>query len=113
MLDPVRRADAADYPLAELCQTAWACWAEVRRDLVAGDNIAQALLTPLRAEGVRVVRTPDGKSFAFRHDQMRGYLAAAWAARHEVTPIALFEATPGIWRLARTDQQVVWEFFAR
>ena len=78
-----------------------------------GDNIPAALLEPLKRPGVRVVRTQDGETWQFRHDQMRAYLAARWAAVEEVSPVDLFEATPAIWRLGRSEQQVVWEFFAR
>ena len=59
-----------------------------------------------------MVRTQDGATWQFRHDQLRGYLAARWAAVEEVSPVDLFEKTPGIWRLGRSEQQVVWEFFA-
>ena len=86
---------------------------EGRRDLRPGDNIPAALLEPLKRPGVRVVRTQDGETWQFRHDQMRAYLAARWAAVEEVSPVDLFEATPAIWRLGRSEQQVVWEFFAR
>jgi hypothetical protein len=58
------------------------------------------------------VRTQGGADWQFRHDKMRGHLAARWAAEEEVSPIDLFERTPAIWRLGRSVQQVVWEFFA-
>ena len=112
MLDSVQTKSEFDYQIADLCKVAWICWSSGRRDLIAGENISDNLLQPLFAEGVRIVRSEDGRGFVFRHDQMRGYLAAAWAALHEVSPIDLFKQSPDIWRLKRSDQQEVWEFFA-
>jgi len=43
---------------------------------------------------------------------MRAYLAARWAAEHEVQPISLFEQESAIWRLSRKEQEEVWNFFA-
>jgi hypothetical protein len=59
-----------------------------------------------------VLRILDGQQFEFRHDQMRAYLAARWAARHEAHPIGLFESQEEIWRLSRKEQDEVWDFFA-
>lgn len=112
MLARAERADGSAYPLPELCRVAWSTWSTGRRRLAAGDDVPETLLAPLRAEGVRILRPVDGGSFEFRHDQMRGYLAARWAAVHEVSPVHLFEEPKGIWRLGRSEQQVVWGFFA-
>jgi hypothetical protein len=112
MLARAREPDGAAYPVARLCAVAWQAWVAGRRDLVPGETIAPELLEPLRQEGVRLVRTQGGARWQFRHDQMRAYLAARWAAVEEVSPVDLFEATPAIWRLGRSEQQVVWEFFA-
>jgi hypothetical protein len=109
MLEPAGK----DYPVADLCRVAWGAWVAGRRDLRPGDNIPPALLEPLKRPAVRVVRAQDGEVWQFRHDQMRAYLAARWAAKEEVSPVNLFEATPGIWRRGKSEQQVLWEFFAR
>jgi hypothetical protein len=113
LYDAILRAADDGYPVADLCRVAWTAWVEGRRDLRPGDNVRAELLEPLKRPGVRVVRPQDGETWHFRHDQMRAYLAARWAAEEEVSPVDLFEATPTIWRLARSEQQVVWEFFAR
>jgi hypothetical protein len=112
MLDKVKIKVSADYPTADLCKVAWVCWSAGRRDLVIGDNVSRNLIMPLQIAGVHIVRIEHGKIFVFRHDQMRGYLAARWVALHEVSPIDLFESNPEIWRVARADQQIVWDFFA-
>ena len=113
LYDAMLKPAGKDYPVADLCRVAWDCWVAMHRDLRPGDNIPAALLEPLKRPGVRVVRAQDGGVWQFRHDQMRAYLAARWAGVEEVSPVDLFEATPAIWRLARSEQQVVWEFFAR
>ena len=113
LYDAMLKPAGKDYAVAELCGVAWGAWVAGRRDLRPGDNIPAALLEPLKRSGVRVVRTQDGEVWQFRHDQMRAYLAARWAAVEEVSPVDLFAATPVIWRLSRSEQQMVWEFFAR
>jgi hypothetical protein len=113
LYDAMLGAAGDGYPVGELCRVAWACWVAGRRDLKPGDNIRAELLEPLKQSGVRVVRTQDGATWQFRHDQMRAYLAARWAAVEEVSPVDLFGKTPAIWRLGKSEQQVVWEFFAR
>ena len=113
LYDAMLKPAGKDYPVADLWRVAWDCWVAMHRDLRPGDNIPAALLEPLKRPGVRVVRAQDGGVWQFRHDQMRAYLAARWAGVEEVSPVDLFEATPAIWRLARSEQQVVWEFFAR
>ncbi|WP_375595845.1 hypothetical protein ABWI00_06000 [Algihabitans albus] len=111
LLDAVEKR-VPDYPVPDLCRAAWRAWCEGRRDLKPGDNIEASLLQPLMDTDARIVRALDGTSYAFRHDQMRGYLAARWGAVFEVSPRDLFEQTNGLWRIARIEQRVMWEFFA-
>lgn len=112
MLSRVIAPSGNAYPSADLCQTTWQAWAEGRRQLERGTSIPGALLDPLLATGVRIVRHIGDDAYEFRHDQMRGYLAARWAAVHQVSPLDLLKSTEGIWRLGRSEQETVWEFLA-
>jgi len=87
-------------------------WRDGERKLEAGKRLDKDLLGPLIREDQKVLRILDGQQFEFRHDQMRAYLAARWAAWHEAQPIGLFEKDNGIWRLSRKEQDEVWNFFA-
>jgi hypothetical protein len=101
-----------EFPLSELCQIAWNLWRDGERKFKDCGEIPTDIIDPLRQEGQKIVRTYDGVNYSFRHDQMRGYLAARWAAHHEVSPIKLFQQSNGIWRLDIEEQMVVWTFFA-
>jgi predicted flap endonuclease-1-like 5' DNA nuclease len=87
-------------------------WRDGERKLEAGKQLDKELLAQLIHEDQKVLRIVDGQQFEFRHDQMRAYLAARWAAWHETNPIGLFESESAIWRLSRTEQDEVWNFFA-
>ena len=52
-----------------------------------------------------------GVHYEFRHDQLRGYLAARWAAKCSVDAVSLLDGAESIWSLSRSDQSVVWNFF--
>jgi hypothetical protein len=113
ILAAARLPDGLPYPVDRLCKAAWRMWRDGERKLKAdGTYLPADLLEPLRSEGNRVVRTLGGETFEFRHDQMRGYLAARWAVVHEVAPVRLFEEDAAIWRLGRSEQEVVWGFAA-
>jgi hypothetical protein len=101
-----------EFPLSELCQIAWNLWRDGERKFKGCSDISTDIINPLREEGQKVIRTYDGVNYSFRHDQMRGYLAARWAAHHEVSPIKLFQQSHEIWRLDIEEQMVVWTFFA-
>lgn len=113
ILNAVRMADGSPYPVERLCEAAWRMWRDGERKF-KGDEVylSRDLLEPLKAEGKRIVRTLDGHTFEFRHDQMRGYLAARWAFTQEVAPLRLLETDSAIWRLGRSEQEVVWGFAA-
>lgn len=112
MLAKTKQYDGTEYPLAELCEVSWKAWASGARHFLPGDTISRALVDPLLAQGVRVMRQVRDGYVEFRHDQMRGYLAARWAANHEVSPLDLLEQTKGIWRFRRSEQQTVWNFLS-
>jgi len=112
VLDTIRMPDGSQFPEERLCQAAWLMWKEGARKLIPGENLDEDLLKPLIHEHQKVLRILEGQQYEFRHDQMRAYLAARWAAHHETQPISLFEKESAIWRLSRQEQDEVWGFFA-
>jgi hypothetical protein len=112
ILDSVSLSDGQVYPEDRLCRAAWELWREGERQLVPDEDLPRHLVEPLWREETKVLRALDGEGFEFRHDQMRGYLAARWAVIHTVAPIHLFEEDKAVWRLGRSDQEVVWGFAA-
>ena len=104
--------DGKPYPLAILAEETWKLWCQGVRKFTR-EQLTDELLAPLiKDDDNKVVRSFDGTLFEFRHDQMRGYLAARWVAVHEVSPITLFEKSPAIWRFGRSEHEVVWGFFS-
>ncbi|MFL7900678.1 hypothetical protein ACJ41P_06050 [Azospirillum argentinense] len=107
------RLNGGDYPLASLCRAAWRMWRDEVHLFKPGTHLDTPLIAPLVSDETKVVRILGGTLYEFRHDQMRDYLAARWAARHEQSQIKLFEQDKAIWRLDRDEQAVVWGFFAQ
>jgi len=112
ILDAIRMPTGSKFPEENLCKAAWAMWRDGERKLEGDKHLDKDLLGPLIREDQKVLRILDGQQFEFRHDQMRAYLAARWAAWHETQPIGLFEKDSAIWRLSRKEQDEVWNFFA-
>jgi len=112
MLSRLRADGDLEYPQKELAKIAWGSFVSDKRKLVEGEEIPTELLAPLTRRGVRIVRTLGGAFHEFRHDHMRGYLAAHWAATEAVDPVSLFEEDAAVWTLGRSDQEVVWSFVA-
>ena len=112
ILERAGAAAGAPHLATDLSRIAWRMWLEGRRHIVEEDARAPGLLDAVTGDGARVARTRDGRVHEFRHDEMRGYLAARWVARETVSPLALLEDTPEVWRLPRSEQRVVWGFFA-
>jgi hypothetical protein len=112
ILDTIPMPDGSKFPEESLCKAAWAMWRDGQRKLDLGKHLDEDLLAPLIHEDQKVLRILDGQQFEFRHDQMRAYLAARWAACHEARPLSLFESEGDIWRLSRKEQDEVWNFFA-
>jgi hypothetical protein len=112
ILGAIRMPNDDDYPEERLCKAAWEMWRDGERKIAAGRQLDEDLLDPLILEDRKVLRILDGQHFEFRHDQMRAYLAARWAACHEAQPMRLFEESGAIWRLSRKEQEEVWDFFA-
>ena len=112
ILAEIRMPDGSKFPEESLCKAAWTLWRDGERKFAAGQYLETDLLDVLTSENQKVLRILDGQQFEFRHDQMRAYLAAKWAAVHEVQPITLFEKESDIWRLLSSEQEEVWNFFA-
>ena len=112
ILETIQAVDGSTYPEDRLCRAAWVIWRDGERKLKINEHLDADLLTPLYEEGQRVLRALEGNRYEFRHDQMRAYLAARWAAVHETNPQRLFTEEAKIWRLSRRDQEEVWDFFA-
>ena len=112
ILAAIRTPSGSEFPEDRLCKAAWDMWLDGARKLEAGKNLDADLLDLLIREDQKVLRILDGQQFEFRHDQMRAYLAARWAAHHEAQPIKLFESKSAIWRISRKEQEEVWGFFA-
>lgn len=116
MLEKASMGDGARYDVPGLCQVAWESWKSRGTDrnrLVCGDNISESLLQPLLTGDANIITTGDGgKSYQFRHDLMRAYLAASWVALHQVSPLHLIESDLEIFQISKTEQGVVWGFLA-
>jgi hypothetical protein len=112
ILGMIRMPGGEVFPEDLLCKAAWVIWRDGERKLEADKHLDNDLIEPLIREDQKLLRIVDGQRFEFRHDQMRAYLAARWAARHEAHPISLFESEGAIWRLSRKEQEEVWTFFA-
>lgn len=86
---------------------AWTMWSEAKTRAIP-DHVPPAALAVLAQAGLVVRRAAHHE---FRHDLTRGYLAARWATS---SPRPLIEqlSEPAIWKLAREEQQTVFEFLA-
>jgi hypothetical protein len=100
------------YPVKDLYLAAWEMWRDQKRRFGAGTYVSPDLLAPLLDPRVKIVRAKGGKVYEFRHDEMRGYLAAKWLAEQVVSPLSLFEEDVKIWQNGRDEQKVLWGFFA-
>lgn len=112
MLAKLQAVDHSEYDMGALCRAAWQLWIKGQRRFESSELLSDDEFRPLQAQNIRIVYTLDGKTWQFRHDEMRGFLAASWAGRFEVSPVDLFQAAPEIWRISQSDQQLVWSFFA-
>jgi hypothetical protein len=112
ILATIQMPNDSQFPEDDLCKAAWAMWRDGERNLEPGRHLNKPLLSPLTREDQKVLRVLAGQRFEFRHDQMRAYLAARWAAWYEAQPIGLFEKESAIWRLSIKEQDEVWSFFS-
>ena len=112
VLDRIRLPDGSTYPEEELCQAAWEMWLHGERRVIPSRFLPMHLIAPLWLEQNKILRALGDGTFEFRHDQMRGFLAARWAGVHAVSAKFLIAENGGIWRLGRGEQEVVWSFLA-
>ena len=112
MLEKATTAADAPHLATDLTALAWRMWLEGRRHFAAEDVQTPGLLDAVTSDGARIARMRDGRLYEFRHDEMRGYLAARWVARESGSPLALLDDTTDLWRLPRSEQRLVWGFFA-
>ena len=78
-----------------------------------GEALGEAVAATLSSDGVRVMRRV-GRTWEFRHDQMRAFLAASSLADDTPTLtqlVARIEEEKML-RLRRDDQEVLWSFLA-
>ncbi len=94
-----------------VCRHAWNLWKTGQRRFQSGAELTAALTTPLLQAKIIV---PRGDQYEYRHDLMRGYLAASWAVDHaasiEVTCRRLSE--DDLWNLSPSEQDLVFPFVA-
>jgi hypothetical protein len=108
-----RVPDSAGKPLnlEQLKKLAWTMVNE-RRRTIAESELSEAAVKALTREGVRILWQV-GKLLEFRHDQMRGFLAASWLI--EEMPL---DAAQGVlseakaFSIAHDDQDQLWGFVA-
>ena len=112
MLAKISPTSSFQHFISDLCSLAWNLWMEGQRTFEPSSSISNEIFNALRMEDVKIIHTYDGVKWQFRHDEMRGYLAARWVAKYEVDPISLFEDNSKIWRIGKSDQQLVWSFFS-
>jgi len=89
---------------------AWTLWLKGERQF-PNEALDARLRAAVRDSALSVVRVIDGATLEFRHDQMRGYLAAKHVAA-AVSPTALLERSEGDWPQARSEQDLVWTFLS-
>jgi hypothetical protein len=109
------RGDGEPLDLLPLRRLAAKLIVEGRREFsfAEGQDLGEGVAAALSSDGVRVMRRV-GRSWEFRHDQMRAFLAASSLA--EDTPtltqlVARIEEEKML-RLRRDDQEALWGFLA-
>lgn len=109
LFDATIRSAGEQYPLHILYEYAWVLWKKKERLFGEDEKLTSSLIVPLQEAKVVVAR---GSKREFRHDLMRGYLAACWAVREagsvEVTISRLNEDE--VWRLGVSEQNLVFPF---
>jgi len=89
---------------------AWTLWLGGKRRFT-DDELDDAVRKALKSDPSGVTRIVEGAEREFRHDQMRGYLAAQHLVR-AANPINVLEASEGDWPKGSSEQDLVWQFAA-
>jgi hypothetical protein len=111
LFDATVSSAGEQYTRQVIYEYAWALWKEKKRRFGTDEKLTASLITPLQEAKIVVAR---GSKFEFRHDLMRGYLAACWAVR-EASSIAATRSRlseEGVWGLGVSDQDLVFPFLA-
>ncbi len=110
-LDYAVSLSVSSYRPELICGLAWRLWTSGRRVFQTDDQVTSVVLEPMLRANMVVRR---GEQFEFRHDLMRGFLAASWATRYAsslgVTQSRLELAE--IWDLPSSEQDLCFPFLA-
>jgi hypothetical protein len=93
-----------------LFRLAWTMWLGGQYRFVPASELTTEAVNALLAANIAV---PRGDHFEFRHDLMRGYLAARWLS-HDVLSAQTMRSRLSetkIWELASVEQKAVFPFF--
>jgi hypothetical protein len=99
------------YPSHVIYDRAWNMWKGKERRFMPDEELTDTLINPLVHANVLVAR---GSQYEFRHDLMRGYLAACWLAQ-EVVSIDMTKdrlSEKEVWDLSYSEQKLVFPFLA-
>lgn len=102
---------SGNYPFYVLYERAWNMWKEKTRRFEPDAELPDTLINPLVEARILVAR---GDQYEFRHDLMRGYLAACWLVREAVS-VDVTEERLGeeeVWELSYSEQKLVFPFLA-
>jgi hypothetical protein len=102
---------SGEYPRYVIYRVAWNMWREKKRRFAPNEELTDVLIKPLLDAKVIIAR---GSQFEFRHDLMRGYLAACWLA-WEASSVAVTKDRlnePDVWDLSPSEQNLVFPFLA-
>src|ERR1041385_3581199 len=99
------------YPQYVIRRRAWNLWKETERRFTSDEELTDDLIKPLLETKIVVAR---GDQFEFRHDLMRGYLAACWMACEAASINEPKEALndTAVWNLSVCEQDLVFPFLA-
>jgi hypothetical protein len=93
---------------AKLFEFAWRLWLGGERQF-SDDGLDEDVRLALESDVQSVARKVGGDRREFRHDQMRGYLAA----RHVIgaaNPLGVLATSEDRWPQSRSEQDLVWSF---
>lgn len=108
-LDAVRLLGGERYQEEVICRVAWDLWLAGNRRFQEDKRLTKDLLLPLQRVHIVV---PRGDTFEFRHDLLRGYLAARWAKCHATSVVEFISrlANKNIWQLSPSEHDIVFPF---
>jgi hypothetical protein len=96
-----------DNGQTRLAAFAWALWLAGERQFDR-DQLDESIRSALADDSTSVTRRV-GSRIEFRHDQMRGYLAALHVAE-SANPIGVLAQSEAEWPQGKSEQDLVWQF---